>query len=714
MAETKKAASEPGASYGLVIPLEANAKDFDPTLPVKVLVKQADGRVQTQIAKLSADGKGKVAFKFSSPPGRLLVLLGPEDASEDELMGLQTLSFDVSSRQWGQRRELVLRPVFIGPYYWHWWRRWCRTFTITGKVICPDGSPVPGAKVCAYDVDWWFIWTSTQQVGCATTDIDGNFEIQFRWCCGWWPWWWWRYRAWEFNPILAERVATALDPHPEVKLSPRLTNLPSLDVFSPLLGGAIKTTKFEPAGVGNLDLLRKNLLGVIPTSPELERLRIWPWWPWQPWWDCYPDIIFKVTQDCLEPDKVIVNETVLDTRWESTSPLNVTLVAQDACCRPICPQEPCDEGECLIIDQVCGYPMTSIGGNLGAPAAPAGYALPGNVVSGTAAYNGDRPFADTVHINKNPADMLNVDYYELEMSTDGGTTWNPLPINGLVGFSRMYWDTASLTSGFAGFPRLTISGHDVYQSREHYETASGLTWDMPGADRYWLSYNWSTLAYLDSTKFADDTYRFHVVGWQVDGGGNLINPRVLPICGSRQENFLVLTFDNRLITSVGHPVSHNCGGGIHTCTLEPDTHISAVRINGVPVGICDTVSDLEGTLEVDFLAHDPDGHLAVYSLIDTYGLNQSVDLLAQPGASITPIVPGTPYGPTYGEALGQGATAPHWYGGSFRLTIPLNQAFPTPCCYQLELRAYKRTIAGCDSDFDHNNLTEFTIGVGVC
>ena len=34
------------------------------------------------------------------------------------------------------------------------------------------------------------------------------------------------------------------------------------------------------------------------------------------------------------------------------------------------------------------------------------------------------------------------------------------------------------------------------------------------------------------------------------------------------------------------------------------------------------------------------------------------------------IAAGTYEGPTYGQALGQGATAPGWYGGSYTLKIP--------------------------------------------
>ena len=77
------------------------------------------------------------------------------------------------------------------------------------------------------------------------------------------------------------------------------------------------------------------------------------------------------------------------------------------------------------------------------------------------------------------------------------------------------------------------------------------------------------------------------VGRRSDGAGGIQNPQVMSVCGSDDENRFVLTFDNRAISPFGHPASHNCGG-VHTCTLEPDTHISAVRINGVNVDPCDT------------------------------------------------------------------------------------------------------------------------------
>lgn len=171
---------------------------------------------------------------------------------------------------------------------------------------------------------------------------------------------------------------------------------------------------------------------------------------------------------------VILEEGVGQTRWNISNPLDVTLVVEEACCRPIPrPDPPCEGDECLIVDQVCHFEVDNIGGNL-----------------------------------------------------------------------------------------------------------------------------------------------FRTVGWNVDGSGNLVNPRVLPVCGSQNHNEFVLTFDNRIPPpDPAHPASHPCGPGtVHTCTTEPDTHITAVRINGVAVDPCDTVDATTGTLEIDFLAHDPDGHLAFYLL----------------------------------------------------------------------------------------------------
>jgi hypothetical protein len=207
---------------------------------------------------------------------------------------------------------------------------------------------------------------------------------------------------------------------------------------------------------------------------------------------------------------------------------------------------------------------------------------------------------------------------------------------------------------------------------------------------------------------------------------------VLPVCGEPGvENNLILTFDNRAVTPVGHDPAHLCGG-IHFCTVEPDTHILAVRINGTPVGPCDTIDASTGTLEVDFLATDTPAapgdpaHLGSYTLQSRWGLNQSRNLLSQPSAAVA-VISGGPTGwaagqasGNYGTAVSQGAVAPDWGGGTFRLTMDVEEAFPEPCCYQLHVEAHKRTLVGGKSGLafvcqhDYWNRTQLSLGVGVC
>lgn len=308
-----------------------------------------------------------------------------------------------------------------------------------------------------------------------------------------------------------------------------------------------------------------------------------------------------------------------------------------------------------------------------------------------------------------------MDYYEIEVDSGGG--FGPLPTGAAMNFRRHWMQPPhppaqpTWQHGDVGFAFTTISGHLVVESREHYEATTGLP-----VDAFWTT-NADLVVPLDSPRFADGTYHFRVVGWTDGGGGTLTDPKVLPVCGTELDNGWVLTFDNRLNPDPSHPTSptHPCGGGtVHLCVTEPDTDILAVRVNGVAVEPCSTVDPRDGgTLEVDFLAHDPDGHLAVYSMLATYGENLAVNLLDRPSSALS-VLAADFVGPTYGEALGQGAPQPTWRGGRLRLTVNLAEAFPEPCCYQLELRAYKRTVDGCYLGFGHNNLTEYTIGVGVC
>lgn len=711
-------AKAPSREYLLEIPLDASAiEDFKPDQTVKVLVADQSGPIKSAVAEFDKDGHATAKLSLAARPGQVRVHVGPVDASDEELTGLQTIVVDVPLRQWADRPALKLPPIRISPYYWHWWRVWCRQFVIRGRVVCANGQPVPGAKVCAYDVDWWFWWISKQLVACDTTDINGAFEIKFRWCCGWWPWWWWRNRFWQLEPLLVERVLPVLQRDPSLAALIRPKPQPALADFAELLGaeGAHLTARrdLDPTV---LPQLGEQLLYRLPRDLELERLRIWPWWPWRPGWaDCNPDIIFKVTQDCAGKDgsDVIVAETLFNTRWDTPTTLdNVILLAGDnACCIP--PVNDCPGGDCLALTAACGSTVDNIGGNITAPAAPLGYQNPG-----VGSVFSDRPFAGAIQISGTADCMDDVDYYEFEWATAPAGLWHVMPAAANGAFARTYIQFTPL--GFHGvtFAPALISGRNVFETLQHYETTHPGAW---GIDRIWIGARDVLINWLTENNFADGLYYLRVRGWNVDAGGNLVDQRVLKVCNSDDDAFIVLRVDNRVLTSGPNDLHGNPCTAVHACTDEPDTAIVSVEIhrggNVIDIAGCASETLQEGdSMVIDFVAHDPDGHLASYGLAVHYDVNLATPLIPLgtlvPGPAWSGVPSAAQVGPNYLAALGQGAGRPTWAGGVMRLTLTgtgLKTAFPYTCCYQLRLDAHKRTIVNCNDTHRNTSETSFTI-----
>ena len=768
-------------AYRLEVPLDASGiKDFKPDRSVKVVAFDPEGRAQEETVKFDKNGKGAASFSFDGQPGRVKVVLGPENATADQLKGLQTISVDVLPRQWQNKRELTVNPVLIASYYWDWWWWWCRSYKITGKVVCANGRPVPGATVCAYDVDYWWWWWSWDQVGCATTDLNGAFEIDFTRCCGWWPWYWWYYRTWQLNPYLVDPIYQVLrqdhrftklpvpDPHPDLGIFQQLlaaqssSNRPGGGELALRSAHVSRAAKFDPS---TLDSLRTQLVKALPRPAQLGELRLWPWWPWYPWWDCDADIIFQVTQNCQGSNKVIVDETIWDTHWNIPTNFNINLTANDqACCGSQCNGE-CPHGNCLLPSDVCGINIGAIGGNEGAIAAtPIGLLNPGEAldpggVNGRVSYGADRPFAGALPLYGAFGDQTDVDYYELLVYYAGkATPTTPLPaLPPLPPDKTLY--TPLATPAFEGLDRAHLVfnpnpnwptipfhvqsysdgavNHNVIETIAHYEANNGA--------QLWDSASFNLLAVFNASGLTNGTYYLQMRSWKRPGyAGNLTNPQILPICGTENQNpptnnYWVVTIDNQQVIALGippHTTDLNgipcAGNSVHLCTTQPEAAILQVQIvhhdgSTTTVGACDNVCVVEtDTLQVDFVAHDPDGYLAYYTLQNLYGASLFVDLLTIPGATLapSPLPPGwwvaaDQPGPDYGTALASEMVPnpPWWSGGAIRLRVGATLAFPETCAYTMQLLAHKRTIAGggqggCDGSFwNQYNVAEdsFTI-----
>jgi len=765
LAEDIKSTVAPGSEreeYRLRVPIDAATIEEDcgtASQDLHVVARTADDSLRRAPVELEAD-EGIAELVFKEQPGALGVYVGPETVEPAELVQTQTLTANVPERFWMEESEVTLDPIRIPQYYWDWWREWCRTFTIRGQLTCPDGTPVPGAEVCAKDVDSWFYWSSIQEVGCDTTDEYGTFEIEFRWCCGFRPWWWWQERPWDPNDILIDRIGDVVREVPELSLAEG-GHQPGLGVFDTYLDDAAVTADDRLAEIdpNDLERIRTDLADRLPAAPDLRRLGVWPWAPWQPWSDCSPDLIFEATQDGV----TILDETIDDTRWDVSTSEEVRLEANDeAICRDDCTEPPCPCGECVLVTDVCHVAKSNIGGNFGAAATPEGYANPGPGFSGPP-HKEDRPFAGRVSLWRQGGCIENIDFFEIEYHD--GSSWAPVPSAGLSDFGIRYlYNPApgSYSRERATIGVRNIGGRRLIPTREYLEEDLAPMWateytrrrargetGLKATNAWWHGRQMNRLAVIDSTAFDDGTYSFRLVGYEAFGSGDDVEVErrgVVTRCPEEEETpvEVTLTFDNRTrvpVASHPHPTAiltpGSGTGTVHKPYVEPDTSISSVVIDPadpdkdpfeVPTdeeAECPSVPELEGTLRITFIARDPVGpdnpvgHLGDYILRVTFGRSKRRTLLDKPSASVTALsggVTGHAAGQArgdYRQALADGATRPGWEGGTYELEIDLADAFPKPCCYELELRARKRTIVNCGGDHDHWNLSQYSIGYGV-
>ena len=241
-------------------------------------------------------------------------------------------------------------------------------------------------------------------------------------------------------------------------------------------------------------------------------------------------------------------------------------------------------------------------------------------------------------------------------------------------------------------------------------------WEAVNGPRIWVGDYMRLINWETGTLIPDGVYHLRLRAF-AEAGGALTDQGIPDLCGTQDDNYVVVAVDNRIVgpgsghpTSPSHPVPP---GGVHLETLEPDTDFISISVGGTAIGPCGTIEREAITpanpLVIDFLASDPDGHLALYTMRANWGENNGLNLLA---AGTVTNVAADFIGPRYGGALNQGATAPEWKGGHFRLTITNGMAaFPQPCAYVFDLRAYKRNIVSCDDDYEYRNRSTMTVSV---
>jgi len=668
----------------------------------------------------AASGKATAELQLDAT-GAITIAVGPEQISAADLFRRNTPTVTARPSNLEGKLQYTVKPIIISLPIWRQWLIWCRTFTISGYVYGPDGNPVPSAEVSAFNVDWFWWWSSTGQVGpTATTDPNGYFSIEFTWCCGWLPWYWWELREWRLDPVLVHKIEPILKLNPDLHIGPPSPELAlSFSALNPqplppraraalnpqplpprrfaAARPVVATSDLNPT---TLSAIQQKLVPLLPTVPEFERFCLWPWCPWTPWFDCDPNIIFRITQNCGGSTNVILNETVWQARIDIPTTLSVNLTASsEACTIPPPPNQP--EGECFLFTAGCSVPASFIG--LTGSGALAGLAYPGSE---------DRPFTGQVSIfgqfGYTAADLHYADYYAVQYRLEGApsTAWAPVPTAALQPFTRIYFDATQPYPNQWFYPAFTpaplpISGMPgqfatVYQSRQFYElnNPAAPDWGDVLNGQSW-TYNADLTAVIDTVGFfPDDAYEFQIVGYTLEADGTISSNGVLAGCGKPSP--LGVNNNNDFSLFFANPSPGE---------TTPDTVITSISFNGTPLppcGIENLPPSTPFSFSVQFTASDAEGYLDSYSLSLQYGANSPVPLFScgcLPGCGLSTAESGVEVGPCYADAISQGASRPIWNGGDMTLTIPdASATFPVSCAYDLILNVYKRNIVNCDTD----------------
>ncbi|MFP7755612.1 hypothetical protein ACLG6S_13360 [Thermodesulfobacteriota bacterium B35] len=724
---------------------------------IKIAVARDCRILASTVVRLKAgQTKTKFMLRFAAggrKPVGVRLLAGPDVADEAlRSTTVQQIRIPARSFKEGNIKGAILE---VNERLYHDWLRHCRTVTLRGRVVCRRlvwdrieqqyvvcDAPVQGALVTAFDVDRYWWWYRRDEVGSDYTDLNGNFEISFRWCC----WWWrpWLIRQWQLDPAIVERIRELAEQAVLPVPIPRPDPVPDFTIFAQMTAEATAVSApsllpamGQPPDQAGFVALGEQLKELLPAAPDLERIHIWPWYPL---FDCSPDILFRVTQDCGEGETVIYTEDTGKTRWNVGTELNnVVLVANEAaCCSPFCCNDPPDE-DCLAVYGLgctTAYPVEKIEQDATDPLA--GYGNPGSM---------DRPFGGTIGIRGVFGDGSEIDYYKPQRRriSPAPTGWEDMPADEMARFIRRHYIGPPWPFFLNETVKpIVVAGETVLRTIHRFRKENPQVVPFVDPANGDMLINWKTAD--DSGNqgspmpgLQDGLYELRLVGYRYDEEKKeLVDQQIMALCPAEEDEIdpalhagMILRLDNR---SWSH-----AGGTVHVTTGEPDCDfpdICAVVVNeapGLPPGrqqercidACGIARVRAGdTITIHFRASDTDGHLEQYSLTAHWGESNSFNVLA---AGTLAADPDPLVGPGYGQTFtgsqgvhraGLPATDPEhdrpfWYGGDFKVTVTVSDtAFPTCCAYLLRLWVWKRTTNGCTSSRHfHNNLCEFSFTV---
>jgi len=241
----------------------------------------------------------------------------------------------------------------------------------------------------------------------------------------------------------------------------------------------------------------------------------------------------------------------------------------------------------------------------------------------------------------------------------------------------------------------------VYQGRRDYEDSVSppFNWGNVMTGRSW-TYDVDVVAVVQSAGyFADGPYEFRVVGYTANPDGTLNAQGALAGCGEPDAEGV--NNNNDFALYFANPTAGE---------TKPDASIDSIKFNGVdlpPCGIQRFAPGAAFSFEVDLTAHDAEGFLDEYTLSLQHGVGGPVTLIPIGAGETLAAAGADEKGPTYGEAVGQGAIRPHWYGGAMVFSVAdARSLFPESCAYELILNVYKRNIVDCDGD-DYYSQTAY-------